>query len=221
MQPVRKMLTVMMFLITATATIAEAQYWRRPGPPPGRGPGPGRGWGIEIMNATYGANCGAQYNNVLWSVQRECQGQMSCAYTVSISKVGDPAYGCGKDFRMQYRCPNGQVFNSNLGAPADNQTAYMQCSGGGGGGYRSIRVLTATYGGNFPEIPKGNVTYDIANQCNGRQSCDYFITVSRLGDPKYGWSKDYRVEYTCNGRDVQTAYAAPEANTQTVRLFCY
>lgn len=231
MQPVKNMFKVMSFLMLTTSALVFADaniqwgWGRPPGPPPGRGPGgPGRGNGIYVQVATYGANCRAAYGNATNSARYECNGRTDCAYQVSVNKLGDPAYGCAKDFQLQYVCPDGQVKVSNLPAEANGKTAYMQCyggGGGGGGGWRQIRVTSATYGGNFPEIPRGNVTYDIARECDGRQQCNYFISVNKIGDPKYGWSKDYRVEYTCDGRTIQTAYVPPEANTQTVSLRCF
>lgn len=217
----KQVTTAMIFIMATAASFAEAQSWRRPSPPPNRG-----GYGMQIESATYGANCRAQYGNATWAVSQRCNGSMTCQYTVNVNELGDPAYGCAKDFRIQYRCPNGQRLTSSLPGETNGKTLYMQCHGGGGGpggpggGYRNIRVISATYGGNFPEIPRGNVTHDIARECNGRNYCQYFISVNKIGDPKYGWSKDYRVEYTCDGRDRRQAYHAPEANTGTVALDC-
>lgn len=225
MLPLKQILTAMMFLVATSASISEAQSWRRPpgGPPPGRGHGNG-GYGMQIQSATYGANCRAQYGNATWSVQRQCNGQLNCQYTVNVNELGDPAYGCAKDFRIEYRCPSGRVKTSSLPGETNGKTLYMNCNGGGGGGpipRYDIHVISATYGGNFPEIPRGNVTHDIARECNNRQQCSYYISVNKIGDPKYGWSKDYRVEYTCDGRTVRTAYVGPEANTSTVHLSCF
>ena len=217
MHLIKQTITAMIFVFATAATVAEAQSWLRPSAPP-RSPGYG---GMQIRSATYGGNCGAQYGNASWAVQQRCNGSMNCQFTVNVNQLGDPAYGCAKDFRIEYRCPNGRVETSSLPGETHGKTLYMQCSGGGGGGNRGIRVISATYGGNFPEIPRGNVTYDIARECNGRPLCDYHISVNKIGDPKYGWSKDYRVEYTCNGRDRRQAYVPPEANTGIARLSCY
>lgn len=212
----RQAMTTMIFVMTAATSVAEAQSWLRPNPPPSYG-----SYGMRIQSATYGGNCGAQYGNVTWSVQNRCNGSVNCQYTVNVNEIGDPAYGCAKDFNIEYRCPNGQMKTSYLSGETNGKTLYMQCTGGGGGGnYNRIRVISATYGGNFPEIPRGNVTYDIARECNGRNYCQYLISTNKIGDPKQGWSKDYRVEYTCNGRDRRQAYYPPEANTHLVTLNC-
>lgn len=223
MHLLKQTMTAMIFVIAAAASVADAQSWRRPGPPAG-GPG-GHYGGMRIESATYGGNCRAQYGNATWAVRQRCDGSVNCQFTVNVNELGDPAYGCAKDFRIEYRCPNGRRETSYLSGETNGKTLYMQCmggGGGGGGGHRGvIRVISATYGGNFPEIPRGNVTYDIARECNNRPLCDYYISVNKIGDPKYGWSKDYRVEYTCDGRDRRQAYVAPEANTSTTRLSCY
>lgn len=214
MKPIHQMLAALVVLIGTSVSAANAR--------PGHGPGPGHGGpgggGMHIQSATYGANCGVRNDNATRSVRQECNGSTSCSYLVSVNKIGDPAYGCAKDFRVQYMCPNGERKQAFVSPEANNRVAEMRCREEWN--RRQIRVLVATYGGNFPEIPKGNVTHDIARECNGRQRCDYFISVNKIGDPKYGWSKDYYVEYTCDGRDRRSAYVRPEANTSTVTLVC-
>ncbi len=203
MKPLQQLITTLVFFIGTSAMIANAAPGNR---------------GMRIQSATYGSNCGVRADNATRSVRQECAGTLQCSYLVSVNKLGDPAYGCAKDFRVQYMCPSGRVKNAFVAAEANNRVADLRC---GDGGRNEIRVRVATYGGNFPEIPRGNVTYDIARECDRRQHCDYLISVNKIGDPKYGWSKDYYVEYSCNGRDLKSAYVPPEANTRTVSLDCY
>jgi len=59
---------------------------------------------IEVLTATYGANCGARKDNVTASLGAACNGQQQCNYIIQTSVIGDPAYGCMKDYVAQYRC---------------------------------------------------------------------------------------------------------------------
>jgi hypothetical protein len=75
-----------------------------PGNPPQRGlPG-----AIQIQFATYGGNCGAPRGNVTGHIAQVCNGLMDCRYTIDHTVIGDPAYGCAKDYVVQYTCGNGQ-----------------------------------------------------------------------------------------------------------------
>ncbi|MDO8289826.1 MAG: acyltransferase family protein [Parvibaculum sp.] len=60
--------------------------------------------GVRVLSASYGENCGARRGNVTKDIERVCTGQMSCAYRVDVSKLGDPARGCEKDYRVEYQC---------------------------------------------------------------------------------------------------------------------
>ena len=56
--------------------------------------------GIRVLGATYGANCGAKRGNVTSSLGRACDGKDNCHYVVDVTKLGDPAGGCAKDFHI-------------------------------------------------------------------------------------------------------------------------
>ena len=60
--------------------------------------------GINIVEANYGANCGAKAGNATESVNNNCFGKDSCEYTVDVNKLGDPAPGCGKEFEVEWKC---------------------------------------------------------------------------------------------------------------------
>ena len=89
------------------------------------------------------------------------------------------------------------------------------------GGGVSIRVLGAVYGRNCRAQYGGNVTGDIANQCQGRNYCVYNIDHRRIGDPAPGCAKDYYVRYQCRDGDGERwASAGPEASGRQVALDC-
>jgi hypothetical protein len=89
------------------------------------------------------------------------------------------------------------------------------------GGTSSIRVLGAVYGRNCPVQLGGNVTDDLARQCQGRDYCVYPIDYRQIGDPSPGCAKDYQARYTCREGDVERyASARAEASGQSVVLDC-
>lgn len=88
--------------------------------------------GIHIDSATYGQNCGTQYGNATWSVRQECEGRWQCGYQISVNKIGDPAYGCSKDFRVEYTCPNGYRQTAYAYPEANTQSVFLSCGNGGG-----------------------------------------------------------------------------------------
>lgn len=74
--------------------------------------------GIDIVSATYGENCGARRGNATAAVRAACGGKSSCTYVVEVSRLGDPASGCQKDFRATYHCP-GSAATLTGEAPAE------------------------------------------------------------------------------------------------------
>jgi hypothetical protein len=63
-----------------------------------------QGPGIEIIEATYGGNCGAKAGNATAKLVGACGSRASCEYRVRVDELGDPAVGCAKDFVVVYRC---------------------------------------------------------------------------------------------------------------------
>ena len=92
----------------------------------------------------------------------------------------------------------------------------------GYGGGSSIRILDANYGRNCRVQMGGtDVVNDIAQACQGRDYCQYFIDVRRLGDPAPGCAKEYAARFVCrDGGSEVWATARAEANGQSVTLDC-
>jgi peptidoglycan/LPS O-acetylase OafA/YrhL len=63
--------------------------------------------GIRVVSATYGANCGVPRGNVTRALVDACNGQDRCDYIVDVTKLGDPAGGCAKEFAVKYACMPG------------------------------------------------------------------------------------------------------------------
>lgn len=80
--------------------------WQQPEP----------GWngygGIGVITATYGWNCGAQFNNEGYDLGTACDGAPSCQYTVDYRVIGDPAPGCAKTFTAVYTCAGSTIRHS-------------------------------------------------------------------------------------------------------------
>lgn len=84
----------------------------------GSAPMPPIGGGtIQVISATYGANCGAAANNVVNYIANECNGRQQCDYVVDYTKIGDPAPGCQKTYDVTWNCGGAQQ-STQVGAEA-------------------------------------------------------------------------------------------------------
>lgn len=86
---------------------------------------------MRIVSATYGKNCGAPVGNVTSHVAGFCNDMSICEYRVDFRALGDPARGCAKDFRVEYRCGNWGISSSEQIEPeaGTGQIARLSCSG--------------------------------------------------------------------------------------------
>lgn len=88
--------------------------------------------GLEILEASFGHNCDGQPNffqppgvyqvprgNLTQDAQVVCGGREDCLYPVG--RLGDPAYGCSKEFYALWRCADGQVHQGSIPAEAYGQ----------------------------------------------------------------------------------------------------
>lgn len=169
---------------------------------------------ISVMSATYGGNCNAPSGNVTAHIANQCNGKNVCDYPVHYTRIGDPVPGCAKDYIVNYSCPDGITRSANAAAEAGvGSVVNLACPS-------TISVTSATYGGNC-KAPSGNVTAHIANQCNGKDACDYPVHYTQIGDPVPGCSKDYMVNYSCSDGSKRSANAPAEAGIgSVVKLNC-
>jgi len=90
-------------------------------------------------------------------------------------------------------------------------------------GHRSANALTvveATYGGNCG-APRGNVTGDVRQMCDGLDACDYVVDVAHLGDVVPTCGKSFDVRYSCPGKGLRTQSLPGEAGFRSIaRLRC-
>jgi hypothetical protein len=199
-------------------------------PPPPSYPPPATQGGIRIVAGSYGQNCRAPHGNKTPHLQQTCEGQATCAYRVDYKVIGDPAYGCQKDYVAEFTCgADPTVRRAQAGPEAGfGSIVNLTCDGGGGvvatpapRGSRPIVVRTGSYGPNCG-APRGNVTTHLAQTCNGRSECAYRVDYKVIGDPVYGCQKEYVAEWTCGRHPhVHRASAPPEAGFgSTVELRC-
>jgi hypothetical protein len=86
--------------------------------------------GISAVTATYGANCGAVPGNATVSITSDCLGKKQCDYSIDVNRLGDPAGGCSKDFKVDWQCagdaePHSLYVEDEAGYPA--QTIQLVC----------------------------------------------------------------------------------------------
>jgi hypothetical protein len=69
------------------------------------GPCPGAGF-IQVTSATLGQNCrgAGLIGNRTAQVASRCNGRAACSVTGKDVRPPDPAYGCPKDFLVDYQC---------------------------------------------------------------------------------------------------------------------
>jgi hypothetical protein len=83
---------------------------------------------IRVLSASYGANCRrVSPGNATMAVQDACRGKLECSYAVDVTKMGDPAGGCKKEFSVDYQCPSGKRFSTRIAAEANGATASLRC----------------------------------------------------------------------------------------------
>jgi hypothetical protein len=85
--------------------------------------------------------------------------------------------------------------------------------------FAGIKITSATYGRNCG-VNVGNVTYPVAQACNGQQSCQYYIDHRSIGDPAVGCAKNFIATYHCGDFVNRTVSAPEEASGRSVVFSC-
>jgi hypothetical protein len=156
---------------------------------------------IHVVSATYGENCGARPGNATTDAQMSCDSDNKCTYAVDVDRLGDPAGGCEKDFKIDYKCdPDGQTLTAKdpqgkvLELACADAAVQEKTSIPGSG----IHIRSASYGANCG-APLGNVSAAVERTCGTKKTCDYIVDVNQLGDPANGCEKGFFVKYQCGG----------------------
>ena len=143
-----------------------------------------------------------------------CDGERDCTYTINVSRLGNPAQNCGKDFAVEYQCAAGgppmkatvpgeaglgNSIELSCGSTIENNSTAK---------WIGIHVLSATYGGNCG-ARIGNATNAIDGACRAKTICDYTVDVEKLGDSAPGCGKSFFVKYQCGGEVAARTAALP------------
>lgn len=91
---------------------------------------------IKVQHAEYGQNCagkGKPDPNIKGTdptkhIAAACDGKGSCDYKVDHTVIGDPVFGCRKEYVVQYHCGTGQPKKASVAAEATGQMAKLDCT---------------------------------------------------------------------------------------------
>lgn len=95
---------------------------------------------IDVVSASYGLSCKefkvpAPYinsvaaGNATAAVARACNSRQLCKFRIAVSRLGDPANGCGKDFTLQYKCTRSDIMKSQyVGGEANGNVVALRCT---------------------------------------------------------------------------------------------
>jgi len=78
---------------------------------------------IVVISAVYGGNCGSP-SGVTQQLADACEGKQRCDYLVDHQVIGDPAFGCRKDYVYRWQCAGGEVY-----PPVEERTVSPEASG--------------------------------------------------------------------------------------------
>lgn len=81
---------------------------------------------VDVLEGTYGGNCGAPRGNVTSDLAAACTGQIDCRYVVHVARLGDPAAGCAKSYVAVWRCGNAPVLRRAEAPPEAGAGATME-----------------------------------------------------------------------------------------------
>jgi hypothetical protein len=110
-------------VVFGAVTINTAAYAEAPQAKKSQGPQ------IQLIEATYGPNCGARAGNATASMKKVCDAKRgACPYIVDVANLGDPAVGCGKNFVAKWRCGTDTATNERtLPTGANRRTITIEC----------------------------------------------------------------------------------------------
>lgn len=84
---------------------------------------------IHVVAGTYGGNCKVAHGNVSGALASACNGKSHCIYTIDYKVIGDPAFGCAKNYVAEWTCgTNANVMTDEATPEAGYQkTVTLSC----------------------------------------------------------------------------------------------
>ena len=95
---------------------------------------------VHVVESTYGWNCKdfkvpapaqnlVTRGNFTKAVAEACNGKEDCLFTIDVTKIGDPAGTCGKDFEVTWACGTGGEQITRVGGEANGKNFRLACPG--------------------------------------------------------------------------------------------
>lgn len=161
---------------------------------------------MTVIEATYGANCGAPAGNVTAAVAAACDGRFSCSYAITNGTAAAPAVECAKDFAATWRCATEEGVRSSRFSPEAAREARLDlgCQGRPAG---RIEILTVT----LADAPVPGLTAAVDTRCSGRQACS--VTPADVAPRAHiePPADNMRVFWRCEGEMTMRETAATAA----------
>ena len=91
--------------------------------------------GIMVKQVVYGGNCagkGKPDPNIKGAdptkhLADACNGKASCSYKINHQAIGDPIYGCAKDYKVEYVCPGSGPAKAEATPEASGKSVTLNC----------------------------------------------------------------------------------------------
>lgn len=92
--------------------------------------------GIMVKQAVYGGNCvgkGRPDPNIKGTdptqhIAAACNGKSDCSYKVDHTAIGDPTFGCAKDYKVEYACAGGAPGKAEASPEASGKMVALKCA---------------------------------------------------------------------------------------------
>lgn len=87
------------------------------------------GNGIRVVSGTYGGGtCRQPRGNRTAELAQACDGSNRCSYNIDARVIGDPAFGCAKDYVAEWTCGQDRsIRQSRVSPEADRHSVVLEC----------------------------------------------------------------------------------------------
>jgi hypothetical protein len=180
---------------------------------------------VNIVTATLNGT------DVLKSLRSACDQRTYCNLPVQNLYPSGMQAKDTDTMAVRYICEYSGVANEhkvNISQYANKATLRFDCGNEKAPTYsvpKTIKIQSATYGGNIAGVKAGNVTDKAVSFCDGKATCSYKVSSKFLGDPAAGKKKSFKLTYVCAPKqtdvDVKTiSLSADEAEDKVTNLTC-